>query len=364
MNSENRVRVRLDAFAHLGEAIGRVDGQVIFVLGGLPGEEVVAEVFQRKADYLRGRLVEVLTPSPDRTEPPCPYFGRCGGCQLQHVNYARQLGLKHGVVLDQLRRLGGFTEVDVPPVLGMGEPWYYRNHARFSSLRDGTLGFTLANSRRLIHIEHCWLMYPPINRVLEQLQGHCRGLFNVSVRYGLRTGEMLISPQVKGVEPALATGQPYYEEELLERRFRIAAASFFQVNTAQADVLIRKVLDNLALDSDAVLVDAYCGVGTFGILAAPHARHVIGIEDSAAALVDATYNARGLTNIEFRRGATEHVLPVLDQRVDAVIIDPPRAGCKPEVLQALLDRRPRRLVYVSCEPSTLARDLRILVDGG
>jgi 23S rRNA (uracil1939-C5)-methyltransferase len=267
-------------------------------------------------------------------------------------------------VRDQLRRLGGFADPPVLPPIGMEEPWYYRNHARFSALRDGSLGFTRHHSRFIIRIEHCWIVQPPINHALTLLHGHCRKLHNVSVRHGLRTGQLLVSPMIKGVEPALATGQPYLEEEVLGRRFRVAAASFFQVNTVQADTLARLALERLELRPDSVVVDAYCGVGTFGILIAERARRVIGIEDSAAALVDAAHNARHLDNIDFLRGAVEAVLPGLAERVDGVVIDPPRAGCRPEVLEALIALRPRRLVYVSCEPSTLARDLRILVDGG
>lgn len=361
---EETLRLRLEGFAHGGEALGRIDGQVTFVMGGIPGEEVEVHVFQRKPDFLRARLVRVLDPSPDRATPPCPYFGDCGGCQLQHVVYSRQLEIKGEVVREQLRRIGGFAEPPVAPPLGMDDPWYYRNHARFSALRDGALGFTRHHSRKVIRIDHCWLMYTPINHALDLLQGHCRGLHNVSIRYGLRTGQLMVAPRIKGTEALLATGQPYLEEEILGRRFRIAAASFFQVNTVQADVLARLAIEGMALAPEAMVVDAYCGVGTFAILVADRVRRVIGIEDSAAALVDATHNARGMDNVEFRRGAVENVLPSLTEHVDAVIIDPPRAGCKPEVLESLIALRPSRLVYVSCEPSTLARDLRVLVDGG
>ncbi len=362
--AENVVRLQIERFAHRGEAIGRLDGVVVFVVGAIPGEEVVVHIFQRKPDYLRGRLLEVVTPSPDRTVPPCPYFGVCGGCQLQHVLYPRQLALKQEVVSDQLRRLGGLTEPPVRPTLGMEVPWLYRNHARFSALYDGTLGFTMTASRRLIKIGYCLLMHQQINEALAVLQGHCRRLHNVSIRYGFHTGQLLVAPRIKAVEPRLPTGQPFYEEELLGRRFRIAAASFFQVNSPQAATLVRLVQERLALPPGGTLVDAYCGVGTFAVLLAAGADRVVGIEESAAALADARHNARDLPNVEFRLGAVEDVLPALEGHVDAVVVDPPRAGCRPEVLAALIARRPSRVVYVSCESATLARDLRVLVDGG
>lgn len=341
-----------------------MDGAVVFVLGAIPGEEVVAEVYQRKPDYLRARLLEVVAPSPDRTGPLCPYFGDCGGCQLQHIVYERQLALKEEVVRDQLRRIGGFAQPPVRPVIGMDVPWQYRNHARFSALRDGTLGFTRAGSRRLIRIDRCLLMHPRINEALSLLHGHCRRRHNVSIRYGYRTGQMLVVPRIEAAEPSLPTGQTHLEEELLGRRFRIAAASFFQVNTLQAETLARVVRESAALPPGGVVVDAYCGVGTFGALLAEQAGRVIGIEESAAALEDARYNARDLSHVEFQRGETERILPLVGGHVDAVVVDPPRAGCRPEVLAALVALRPTRVVYVSCDTATLARDLRLLVDGG
>ncbi len=362
--AQNFVRLKIERFAHRGEAIGHLDGLVVFVVGAIPGEEVVVDIFQRKPDYLRGRLLEVVTPSPDRTVPPCPYFGVCGGCQLQHVTYNRQLALKQAVVSDQLRRLGGFAAPPVRPTLGMDVPWLYRNHARFSALYDGTLGFTMTGSRRLLKIGYCLLMHQKINEALALLHGHCRKLHNVSIRYGFHTGQLLVAPRIQAVEPRLPTGQAYYEEELHGRRFRIAAASFFQVNTPQAETLAQLVLERLALPAGGVLVDAYCGVGTFGILAAEQAGRVIGIEESAAALADARHNARGLANVTFHLGAVEDVLPALGERIDAVVIDPPRAGCRPQVLAALAELRPSRIVYVSCDSATLARDLRILVGSG
>ena len=358
------IRLQLDGFAHGGEAIGRLDGKVVFVVGGIPGEEVTARVFQRKPDYLHARLLEVHQPSPDRVAPPCPYFGDCGGCQFQHVEYARQLALKEGVVREQLRRLGGFAAAPVRAPLGMAEPWHYRNHARFSALRDGRLGLTRHASRMLVPVERCQLMAPAINDTLALLQGRCRGFFNVSIRYGTKTGQLLVSPRLPAAAEVLPTGQPFFEEELLGHRFRISPASFFQVNTLQAEVMARVVSEGLALSGSEVVVDAYCGVGTFGALLADKAARVVGIEESAAALEDAKRNLAGLDNVELVRGATETVLPSLEGPVDGVVIDPPRAGCRPEVLASLAQLRPRRLAYVSCDAATLARDLRVLVGAG
>ena len=358
------IRIELDTFAHRGEAIGRQDGQVVFVAGGIPGETVDVEVYQRKHDFLRGRVRDVVSSSADRVLPPCPYFGVCGGCQLQHVAYSRQLALKEEVVRDQMRRIGAFPNPEVRPPLGMDHPWAYRNHARFSALRDGRLGLTRQSSRRIVPIDSCHIMDPRINETLAKLQGRCRRLFNVSVRCGVHTGDVLVAPRIPAAGDVVETGQAELTETLLGKRFRIAAASFFQVNTLQAERLAQLVIDRLALSGGEVVVDAYCGVGTFGALLADKAKRVVGIEQSPAALADAALNVAGLANVELIQGATEDALPGLAERVDAVVLDPPRAGCRPEVLATLARLRPGRLVYVSCDTATLARDLRTLVDGG
>lgn len=362
--TDNVVTLKLDKFAHRGEAIGRLDRQVVFVAGAIPGEEVKVAISDRKRDFLRGTLLEVLSPSPDRVEPRCPHFGRCGGCLLQHVRYSRQLSLKQEVVADQLRRVGGFLEPPVRPMLGMDDPWQYRNHARFSVTRDGRLAFTRPGSHWLEPVERCYLMHERINEVIAILDGHCRRYRNISVRYGFKTGQLLIGPKMPENDHLVETGQPYYEDELGGHLFRISAASFFQVNPAQAEVLVRLVRERLALTGNETVVDAYCGVGTFAILLAGQARRVIGIEESASALVDAAHNAKGIDNVEFIHAPVEKALPGLQERVDAVVIDPPRAGCRPEVLAALVERRPQRIVYVSCDAATLARDLRTLAEGG
>jgi 23S rRNA (uracil1939-C5)-methyltransferase len=385
------LELELDEMAFGGEAIGRADGQVMFVPYAIPGERVRVAVEQTKKGYGRTRLLEVLRPAPERTWAPCTYFGACGGCQWQHVAYPAQLAYKREVVVEQLRRLGGFLDADryVRPTLGMLTPWEYRNHARFSlGRRYGELGFTRRESHRLLRVDYCWLMMPPINRALDLLQRRCAGLesHQITIRYSARTRQLLVQPAVPAV-PELPTGQPYLEEELLGHRFRIAPSAFFQINTkpewralpatlwvpwvreregfySMADLLALTVLDRLGPGRLGRVVDAYCGVGTFSVLLAERAEEVIGIEESPAAVQDAVYNARGLRHVRFIEGKTEEVLPRLTGPVDAVILDPSRVGCHPAVLEALLALQPARVVYVSCDPATLARDLKVLVGGG
>jgi len=363
--TQETLRLSLTDMAFQGGAIARHDGQVVFVAYGIPGEEAIVQVERRSKDYLMGRVVEVLSPSPHRVQAPCPYFGTCGGCQWQHIDYAHQTELKARIVADQLRRIGKFQEPPVLPTIPAVETWNYRNHARFSAgRRHGDLGFTTLLRRRFLPIDRCLIMHPWINDVLERLQGKCPGLHQVAVRYGVKTGQALIHPSLEEIDPSIPSGQPWYEDELLGRRFRISGASFFQVNTLQAEVLAEVVRQKLALAPDQVLLDAYAGVGTFAVLLAPYVKRVIAVEESSSAVADAVINQAGIDNITFYEGKVEAILPELTERPDAAILDPPRVGCHPDTLAAVLALAPARVVYVSCDPATLARDLRALCDGG
>jgi 23S rRNA (uracil1939-C5)-methyltransferase len=374
-----------------GDAIGRLDGEVVFVPFGLPGERVRAQLGQRKRDFARAELLEVLQAAPERVDPPCPYFGTCGGCQWQHATYPAQLAFKRKVVVDQLRRIGGFQDANdlVQPSMGMVEPWGYRNHVRFSLGRKyGDVGYTYRESHRLLRVDVCAIAHPAINDVLAIIQRRCAGLkaHQIAVRYGCNTGDLLVMPHLPMV-PELESGQPGLTEELLDRRFYVSGAAFFQVNTrrerrelpdqlavpwigdregwfSMGDLLALTVLDRLEAQPDDLVVDAYCGVGAFSALIAPRVREVIGVEEAKAAIKDAKRNCADLENVRFIVGKTEQLLPELEERIDAAVVDPARMGCSPAVIRALLDREPRRIVYVSCDPATLARDLRLLSDGG
>jgi 23S rRNA (uracil1939-C5)-methyltransferase len=380
------VRMHLDDLSYFAEGVGRVDDEVYFVAFGLPGEDVVAEVHEARKKFRRSRVIDVLRPSPDRVAPPCQYFGTCGGCQSQHIAYASQLAFKRRAVEEQLRRIGGFESPPVLDTIGSPNPWNYRNHVRFSTRRDGSLGFTLRQSRWVLPVDLCVIALPQINDALATLQGHGAGLHQVAVRYSPRTDQMLISPRIPAVTD-LETGQGFLEEEILGRRFRISPSSFFQVNTrpdervlpdtiragwlaertgawSQAEILALLVLDLVEPTGREFVVDAYGGVGTFALLLAERVGRVLGIEESRSAILNARHNATGVDNVEFVEQKTEIALPVLTDRPDAVVLDPARAGCAPPVLDALLDLHPERIVYVSCDPATLARDLRRLADGG
>jgi 23S rRNA (uracil1939-C5)-methyltransferase len=358
------VEVELSGMGRGGEATGTLDGQKVFAAFGLPGERVEVDVWERRPDRIWGRVVRVLRPSPHRVAPRCPLFGTCGGCQWQHVDYQHQIDLKAEMVATHLADGAGFANPPVRPTLPSPVVYGYRNHVRFSvGRRHGELGFTTHFGHRFLRVDDCPIVHPRINEVLAATQGRARG-HQLAVRVGVHTGDLLANPAQEDPDLPYKSGQAWLEEVLLGRRYRVSAAAFFQVNTWQAARMIEVVRAALDPQPDDVLLDLYCGVGTFALALAPSVRRVIGVEESAAALRDARHNARDLANVEFVAGRTEEVLAGLVEPASAAIVDPPRSGCRPGALQALVQLAPRRLVYVSCDASTLARDLRVLTDGG
>ena len=334
---------------------------------GIAGERVVVEVREEHPTHIVAEVVEVLRASPERVEPRCPHFGVCGGCQLQHISYEEQGKIKQQVLADQLRQIGGIVNPPVSPILAAENPWNYRNNARFTVRREGVTGFTHWHTHRFEPIDECLIMDTRINDIKRKLDG---ALINrerqLAVRIGKNTGETLVHPALNeiGDERGVETGQLSYTDRLFNTPFKVSAASFFQVNTAQAERMIALVRDRLRPAPSDTIVDAYAGVGTIAALLAPMCGRVIAIEESAAAVRDAEINLAPFPNVEMILAKTEEALPKLKERVDAVILDPPRQGCYPEVIDALRRLQPRRIVYVSCDPATLARDLNRLILGG
>lgn len=385
MSDDGPVTAELDvtSVSHDGEGIGRLDdGRVVFVAGALPGERVRVSLPEAGKPPLRATLAEMLAPSHRRVEPRCRHYGRCGGCHLQHASYEAQLAMKRQLVTDQLRRLGKFDDAAalVRPVIGMVNPWAYRNQARFS-IADTRAGFRRRDSSVVEVIEECPVLVPRLQEAVAgglQVAGTAG---EVTLRASASTGMAQAVPQ--DAVPGFAVDD-LFEEELLGRRFRVSPGSFFQVNTAResrelpqaingeardgewsiAELLVLLVLDRLPQGRLGTVVDAYSGVGTFTAFLAKRAETVVGIESSEPAMKDAHHNTHRLRNIKYRLAPVERTLPSLAGPIDAVVLDPPRAGLHGRVTEALVRLESPRVVYVSCDPATLARDARRLVDGG
>ncbi len=378
--------LQLTTMAHGGAALGRHEGRVIFVPYALPGEMVRVAIAEDKGRYAFARLIEVLEPSPNRVAPPCPYFGQagCGGCQWQHIDYQAQVRLKAEIVADQLARVGGVTDPKVHPTIPDRSCWAYRNHAQFHPAPDGRLGFQAAASNETIAIDECPILHPLLSDLYATLDLDTEGLIRLSLRVGVNTGgRMLVFEMEDDLPPALTTDAPvscvillsdgvhanligsnYITEIVAGYTYRISAPSFFQVNTDQAAQLVPQVLEYLDLQGSETVLDAYCGVGLFTAHLAEYAGLVIGIEEAPAAVDDLMENTTGQKNIEIVEGRVEDALPDLDIPLDAAVLDPPRAGMDRFALDALVEREPARIVYVSCDPATLARDAKRLIRSG
>ena len=367
-----RIDVALESWGRLGEAMGRYNGEPVFVLGGIPGERVTAEVVRVHRKYVSATVVEVLERSPDRVDPPCPYFSACTGCQWQHLDYGAQLAAKREKVVDALSRVGGLSfngqEAPVAETLPSPHRYGYRNHARMTVSKQGELGFVNRESRKFVRIDHCMLMRPAVNDLLEELQDRCGETTQLSIRAGGESTEMqdgyLVQPQLFNPDIMVVTGQKRYVETIGDNWFFVSSPSFFQVNVEQAARAAEVVRQGLALSEEDVLLDAYAGVGTFAVLLSPYVKKVLAIEESSAAVADARENAALCPNVEFLLGRTENVLSELPVRPDVVVLDPPRSGCQPQALTSLLELAPSRVAYVSCDAETLARDLKVLTGGG
>ena len=439
MEKNDILTVTIEDLTAEGEGVGKADGFPLFIKDTVPGDVVRCTVMKLKKGYGYARLQEILTPSPDRTEPRCPIARSCGGCQLQHMSYEAQLRFKTKRVADALQRIGGFRvrmageepgenaeEVILCPALGMEEPWHYRNKAQVpvGKARDGSLamGFYARHSHEIIPQESCAISFPEAEAVLRTVRewmlrfgvsayDEASGtgvLRHVLARKGMKTGEILVclvsrkrrvrhenelaemlcasvpgfttltvnvnsgrDNVILGREGYVAYGSGTIEDEVGGLRFRISPESFFQVNSEQMEVLYGKALEFAGLTGEETVWDLYSGIGTISLFLAKKALKVYGCEIVPQAVRDARENAarNGLENVTFYEGAAEEVLPQWraehpEERIDVIVVDPPRKGLDLQCLETICRIAPKRVVYVSCDPATLARDLALFRERG
>ncbi|MGJ7035480.1 23S rRNA (uracil(1939)-C(5))-methyltransferase RlmD [Anoxybacillus eryuanensis] len=415
--------VIFEDLTHDGAGVAKIDGFPIFVPNGLPGEKAKIKVIKVKKGYGYGRLIELYERSTDRVEALCTVYKQCGGCQLQHLSYEGQLKAKHKHVKEVLARIGKVEHAIVHPVLGMNEPWRYRNKAQVPvGEREGGLvaGFYKERSHDIIDMDVC-LIQQEMNDIVVQTVKHICERYNIPVyneqthkgvlrhimaRYGATTKEVMVVfitrteelphknkiveeivkrvPHVKaivqninpkrtnvimGEQTRVLWGSEYIYDYIGDIRFAISARSFYQVNPEQTKVLYEKALEYAELTGKETVIDAYCGIGTISLFLAKNAKKVYGVEVVPEAIEDAKRNAalNGMTNVQFEVGEAEVVIPKWYEqgvKADCIVVDPPRKGCDETLLQTMIAMKPKRIVYVSCNPATLARDLRMLEDGG
>ncbi len=376
--------LHVTAMAHGGDAIGKYQGRSVFVPFAIPGEQLRVELVEDRKHFMRARLLEVLKPSPVRVTPPCPYFGRCGGCHFQHIAYDAQVRIKGLVVLDQFQRVGKFEAPLVFEPLQDASGWEYRNHARFHTTVEGLPGFLAVDSQEVIPVGDCLIMHPLLSQLYTSMDLLLPDVEQLELRVGAATGDLMLllqtydeEPPSLGVDfplsvvqvchdtqPVPLIGLDYITEIIHGREFRISATSFYQANSAQAERLVEIVLGALELEGREIVLDAYCGVGLFTAFIAEEAGAVVGIDFNAASVADAVFNLADAPNVTLIEGQVEDVLPDLEDAFDAAVLDPPRTGLDPVTLDVLVRVSPGRIVYVSCDPATLARDARRLVDAG
>ena len=407
-----------------GEGIGKAEGYTLFIKDAVVGDKVRAKVIKAKKNYGYARLMEVLEPSPDRVEPRCSCARQCGGCQIQALSYQRQLQFKEEKVRNVLERIGGFEKILLQPIIGMENPYRYRNKAQFpiGTDREGRpiAGFYAGRTHTIIPQEDCVLGVRENKAILEVILGFMEefsipayreeegsGLVrHVLIRYGFATKEIMVCVVINGdrlpkaeilaerlsdiagmtsisinknkrrtnvilgEEVEVIWGRPFIEDVLDGVRYQISPLSFYQVNPVQTKVLYEKALQYAGLHGTETVWDLYCGIGTISLFLARQAGKVYGVEIVPQAIEDARRNAalNGMENVEFMVGKAEEILPEKYEKegvsADVIVVDPPRKGCDPELLDTMLQIRPKRIVYVSCDPATLARDLRLLCAGG
>ena len=407
-----------------GEGIGKADGFTVFVKDAVIGDTVTAKIIKAKKNYGYGRLMEVLKPSPYRVKPKCEFARQCGGCQLQALSYDQQLVFKTNKVKGHLERIGGFTDIPMEPIIGMDELFHYRNKAQFPVGRnkEGKIvtGFYAGRTHNIIENRDCALGVAENKEVLDRVIAHMekyeiepyneatgKGLVrHVLIRYGYFTKEVMVclilngnkipkeeqlvkslceipgmtsitinvnkkhSNVILGEEIRLLWGQEYITDRIGDISYQISPLSFYQVNPMQTQKLYAKALEYADLHGEETVWDLYCGIGTISLFLAQKAKFVRGVEIVPAAIENAKENAKlnGLENTEFFVGKAEEVLPREYKKngvyADVIVVDPPRKGCDETLLETMIEMNPERIVYVSCDSATLARDLKYLCERG
>ena len=379
------ITVELTTYAYGGESLGRLpDGRAVFVPFALPGETVQVRLVEEKAGYARGELQAVLIASPDRLLPRCSHYTLCGGCHYQHIPYEKQLEIKTTILRDQMERIARLKDPPIEHCVPSPNPFNYRNHVQFHLTAQGKLGYQQMRSNKTFALQECHLPEEAINQLWPLLDFEpMPGLKRIHLRQGIEEDTILVlesnesePPEVSVEDLAVSVvfqgpesnqvlaGSEYVVMEVLEHNFRVSAGSFFQVNIPVVEAMVSHLLEQLQVQSNDTVLDIYAGVGLFSAFLAPAAERLIAIESDENACEDFTINLNEFDNVELYQATAEEVLPDLEVRPHVIIVDPPRAGIGRQAMDGILAMSPEILAYVSCDPATLARDARRLIEAG
>ena len=424
IKKNDQLVVTIEDIGTNGEGIGKHEGYTLFINNTTIGDKVLVKVMKTGKSYGYARLMDVIEPSAFRVEPRCPLAGRCGGCQIMHMDYKRQLEYKEDKVRNCLTRIGGFTNIPMETICGMDDPYYYRNKSQFPVGRnpDGKLviGFYAGRTHSIIDTEHCYIGAESDIEVVKFIRSFIeeynidtyneeqhRGLLrHILIRVGRSTGEIMVCLVINGHDithknelvegllkiPGMKSiclnintsktnvilgekikklwGETYITDTIGTIKYRISPLSFFQVNPLQTEKLYNIALDYADLKGDEVVWDLYCGIGTISLFLGEKAKQVYGVEIIPQAIEDAKINAKinNIQNVEFFVGAAEEILPRKHMEeginADVIVVDPPRKGCDEKLLDTIISLAPKKVIYVSCDPATLARDLKYLCSKG
>lgn len=416
LKKNEKYTIDITALSSEGMGIGKIDGFTLFVDNTAIGDKAEILIVKLKKSYGYGKLLKILKPSRQRTVPSCPYFNRCGGCSLQHISYEAQLDFKTKKIRDNISRIGGFENPNVLPTIGMENPFNYRNKAQYPiGTENGEIcyGFFAKHSHRIIPVDNCLIGNPADTDILNRLKGfikkHNISTYNEQshngiirhalIRSSLKTGEAMLclvvnckqfkfknelieefrdltslvlnyntekTNTILGLKCETLNGRGYITDYIGDFKFEISPLSFFQVNPTQTNVIYSKVLEFAGLSGNETVIDAYCGIGTISMFLAQKAKKVYGIEIVPQAIDDANRNKElnHIDNIEFIVGKSEEIIPKLfdeaNLKPEVIVVDPPRKGCDSALIDTILKMKPDKIVYVSCDSATLARDLKLL----
>jgi 23S rRNA (uracil1939-C5)-methyltransferase len=422
--SKNKIyTMEITGLTHDGQGVGKLDGFVVFADNVLIGETVQIRIAKQTKSYAVGSIIKIEKASDKRVKPFCSVFDKCGGCSMQHMSYEEQLKFKADTVRQSLKRIGGLENVHVNDTIGMDTPFYYRNKVQYPVAANKTglqIGFYEKSSHNIIDSNECKIQPDESNKIRDTIRDFCKNKFvtiydektgkgllrHVIVRTGFKTGEIMVVLVINGQKLPHSDeliklllekhtgicsiilnvntrntniilgdkniciyGREYISDYIGKYKFNISPLSFFQVNPIQTEVLYGKALEYAGLTGDETVFDLYCGIGTISLFLSEKAKKVIGVEVVPEAIADAQKNAalNGITNVDFIAGEAEKIIPQLYKEgvhADVVVVDPPRKGCDQALLNTIADMQPLKVVYVSCNPSTLARDVKFLCENG